>query len=452
MDGQFLKLFKHKKSKTPDPEIWWGSDYIDNDHDGEIDEEDEQKMGPPPLDENHDYAAEGTQYADDMKFDGTKDFGVGQTFGDNTEFVDGQEFDDDVNFTGEGIKFGGSKFKNEETFGVGAEFVGTQEFTGQNTFSANTKFNGDQNFGTNVQTFGQGTHFIGTADFAGGQEFAADTKFARGQTFDDNEDYDFGGLGIDFGHDTNFGKARIFGASANFTAGTQTFVGQNTFAKGTEFAPGQEFSSAQVFGQGQKFGDRMKFGTGQTFSLDFDFNKKDLEFGNNTIFCDGEEIGAGAEFKGAVKLGGATKFQGEAGKPIKFAAGQDFEDHIHDFMGEVEFAGTMDFREGQDFEGDVEFQGLFDYNDMLGKALEFKGDVDFFMPPPVLIGDEYYTPPLAIPPGTIFGDAFDYDDMFSDADNDGVNDEYYLFEPGVKFHADTRFPPMIEFADGFSQN
>ena len=46
---------------------------------------------------------------------------------------------------------------------------------------------------------------------------------------------------------------------------------------------------------------------------------------------------------------------------------------------------------------------------------------------------------------------FDYDDMFSDADNDGVNDEHYLFEPGVKFHADTRFPPMIEFADGFSK-
>ena len=54
----------------------------------------------------------------------------------------------------------------------------------------------------------------------------------------------------------------------------------------------------------KSFGDRMKFGTGQTFSLDFDFNKKDLEFGNNTIFCDGEEIGAGAEFSaGASETG-----------------------------------------------------------------------------------------------------------------------------------------------------
>jgi len=439
--------------KMPDPDVYWGNDGIDNDHDGEIDERDEDRMGPPPFDANFDYDAEGTQYADDMKFDGTKDFGAGQTFGDNTEFVDGQEFDDDVNFTGEGIKFGGSKFKNAETFGVGAEFVGTQEFTGQNTFSANTKFNGDQNFGTNVQTFGAGTHFIGTADFAAGQEFAADTKFGAGQTFDNNEDYDFGGLGIDFGHGTNFGKERIFGASANFTAGIQTFVGQNTFAKGTEFAAGQEFSSAQVFGEGQKFGDRMKFGAGQTFSLDFDFDKEGLEFNDNTIFCQGEEIGAGAEFKGAVELGGATKFKGEAGKPIKFAVGQNFENYIHDFIGEVEFMGEMDFKEGQDFEGDVEFKGLFDYNDMVGKKLEFKGDdVHFFMPPPVLIGDEIYVPPLAIPEGTVFGDGFDYDDMFSDADNDGVNDEYYLFEPGIEFAADTRFPPMIEFADGFSKN
>jgi len=42
--------------------------------------------------------------------------------------------------------------------------------------------------------------------------------------------------------------------------------------------------------------------------------------------------------------------------------------------------------------------------------------------------------------------------MFSDENGDGVNDEYYLFEPGVEFHADTRFPPMVEFADGFSKN
>ena len=156
----------------PDPDVYWGQDVIDNDLVGEIDEQDEDRMGPPPLGDSFNYDAEGTQYADDMKFDGTKDFGAGQTFGDNTEFVDGQEFDDDVNFTGEGIKFGGSKFKNAETFGVGAEFVGTQEFTGQNTFSANTKFNGDQNFGSSVQTFGEGTYFIGTADFAAGQELS----------------------------------------------------------------------------------------------------------------------------------------------------------------------------------------------------------------------------------------------------------------------------------------
>ena len=63
-----------------------------------------------------------------------------------------------------------------------------------------------------------------------------------------------------------------------------------------------------------------------------------------------------------------------------------------------------------------------------GKALEFKGDVDFFMPPS--------GQPLPIPPGTKFGDAFDRDDMFEDLDGDGVNDKRHMFEPGVIFAAD----------------
>ncbi|SVD46059.1 uncharacterized protein METZ01_LOCUS398913, partial [marine metagenome] len=98
-------------------DIFWGNDGVDNDHDGQVDEQDEQRNGPPPLAEDHDYGAEGTQYADDMIFDGQKNFGEGQTFGDNTEFVEGQEFDDDVNFSGEDIKFNGAKFQNAETFG-----------------------------------------------------------------------------------------------------------------------------------------------------------------------------------------------------------------------------------------------------------------------------------------------------------------------------------------------
>jgi len=114
--------------------------------------------------------------------------------------------------------------------------------------------------------------------------------------------------------------------------------------------------------------------------------------------------------------------------------------------GEFEFyADGDDFADGQDFDGDVEFKELFDYDDMYGKEFQFLGDdVHFMMPPD---GSA-----LMIPPGTVFGDGFDYDDMFSDSDGDGENDEYYLFESGVEFHADTRFPPMIEFADGFSKS
>ena len=137
---------------------------------------------------------------------------------------------------------------------------------------------------------------------------------------------------------------------------------------------------------------------------------------------------------------------------MRFADGQEFHNHIYEFDADLDFGADTEFATGQDFEGVVEFLGLFDYEDMKGKALEFKGDdVHFYMPPTVMIDGEAYTPPLGIPAGTVFGDGFDYDDMFSDDDGDGVNDEYYLFEPGVKFHADTRFPPMVEFADGFSK-
>ena len=434
-------------------DVWWGDDYMDNDYDGLTDEEDEQRYGPPAFQESFDYSAEGTNFGDDQFFGEAQDFGSGQTFGDNTEFYAGQTFDDDVNFSGKNIKFNGANFQNAETFGDGAAFEGTQSFTGQNTFGDSTEFKGAQDFGSAIQTFGDGVKFHGATDFADGQTFGANTEFANGQTFDATEDYDFEMIGLDFGAGTSFGRAEVFGRGAEFNDGAVDFYGTNTFGYGTKFAAGQDFDAPQIFGQGVDFEDNMEFADGQVFALDFDFNEEGLEFGNNTVFCEGEEIGAGAEFKGAVQLGGVTKFKGEEGKPIKFAAGQDFDDYIHDFIGEVEFMGEMDFREGQDFEGDVEFKGLFDYDDMFGKKLEFKGDdVHFFMPPTVLIGDEYYTPPLAIPPGTVFGDGFDYDDMFSDADNDGVNDEYYVFEPGVEFATETRFPPMIEFADGFSKS
>ena len=90
---------------------------------------------------------------------------------------------------------------------------------------------------------------------------------------------------------------------------------------------------------------------------------------------------------------------------------------------------------------------------MKDKALKFLGDdVHFFMPEAVEIGGFTYTPPLSIPPGTTFGDGFDMDDMWTDADGDGQNDEYYLFDEGVEFAADTTFPPNVEFAKGFSKD
>ncbi|MEC7711470.1 MAG: NUMOD3 domain-containing DNA-binding protein, partial [Thermoproteota archaeon] len=226
-----------------------------------------------------------------------------------------------------------------------------------------------------------------------GQAFAKDTVFADGQEFEGDEDYDFDAEGLEFGSGTKFGRAEEFGMGAEFDDGAVDFYGTNTFGTGTKFASGQDFDAPQVFGANLDFADDMKF-----------------------------------------------------------ADGQEFHNHIYEFDDDLDFGADTEFAVGQDFEGDIEFTGVFDYYDMKGKSLEFKGDVDFYMPPAVLIGDEYYTPPLAIPPGTTFGDEFDYEDMYSDEDGDGVNDEYYVFEPGVKFAADTKFPPMVEFAEGFSKD
>jgi len=438
-------------------DIWWGDDWTDNDHDGEVDEYDEQRWGPPPISEGFDYDAEGVIYDDYQMFGEAVDFGAGQTFGDNTQFAAGQVFDDDVNFSGANIQFNGANFQNAENFGDGAAFTGTQSFTGQNTFGDSTQFIGEQNFGSAVQTFGAGVQFHGVADFADGQTFGDNTEFADGQTFESGEDYDFDAEGLDFGASTVFYGAEEFGTMADFSEGAVTFSGTNTFGYGTEFATGQAFTDVQVFGMGVDFEDNMEFADNQVFALDYDFNEVGLDFGAGTVFCGAEEIGAGADFDdGVVEFGGAMTFMSAPGLETTFAADQDFSDYIMDFAagGEFEFyADGDDFAVGQDFDGDVEFKELFDYHDMYGMEFEFMGDdVHFMMPPPVEIDGEIYVPPLMIPPGTTFGDGFDYDDMFSDEDGDGVNDEYYVFEPGVEFHADTRFPPMVEFADGFSKN
>jgi len=405
---------------------------------------------------NFDYDAEGVRYNDDHEFDGVKDFGSGQTFGDNTEFHAGQTFDDDVNFSGKNIKFNGANFQRAETFGDGAAFTGTQSFTGQNTFGDSTVFGSTQNFGSAVQTFGDGVKFGGNTDFANGQMFGKNTEFANGQRFESGEDYHFNATGLDFGSGTIFGGAEEFGTAADFSKGTMTFTGTNTFGYGTEFAAGQAFTTTQVFGQGVDFEDNMEFADNQVFAIDYDFNEPGLDFGAGTVFCGAEEIGAGADFDdGVVQFGGAMTFKSSPGSETKFAADQDFSDYVMDFAagGEFEFyADGDDFAVGQDFDGDVEFKELFDYDDMYGKKFEFLGNDVHFMMPPDNDGDGLPDMALAIPPGTVFGDGFDYDDMFTDADGDGVNDEYYRFEPGVKFHADTRFPPMVEFADGFSKN
>ena len=58
-------------------DVYWGDDGIDNDGDGLIDymypyfeDPDEDKYGPPKLDDNFDYDAAGVRYNDDYEFDG----------------------------------------------------------------------------------------------------------------------------------------------------------------------------------------------------------------------------------------------------------------------------------------------------------------------------------------------------------------------------------------------
>ena len=183
----------------------------------------------------------------------------------------------------------------------------------------------------------------------------------------------------------------------------------------------------------------MEFGSGQSFALDFDFNKDSMKFGSSTTFCSGEALGKDADFSaGTSMFGGASTFK----NGTKFSTGQDFSSYTHTFTDHQTFGADTGFKSGQSFGGDVAFSGLFDFNSMKGKALEFEGGVDFFMPPS---GE-----PLGIPAGTIFGDNFDRDSMFVDADGDGVNDKRHMFEAGVIFAANTMFPPRTEFVDGFS--
>ena len=391
------------------------------------------------IPDDFDFNAPGTTFDDDQVFNGTKNFGSGQTFGDGTEFADGQTFDDDVNFSGSGIQFRGATFQNAETFGAGADFHGTQNFTGTNTFGDQTTFTGIQDFSTGVQSFGVGTRFSGISNFAANQEFAVDTVFAPGQEFGSGTNFNFGGVGMGFGNNTDFGKSRTFGGTANFTAGASTFVGTNTFGAGTQFAEGQTFDDAQNFGANMEFEANMEFGTGQAFVTDYDFNKSDLTFGDNTSFCSGETIGADADFSaGTSRFGGASTFN----NGTKFYAGQDFSANTHTFTDHQTFGADTEFKVGQPFAGDVAFSGLFDFSDMVGKSLVFEEAVDFFMP---ASGEA-----LGVPSGTSFGDNFDRASMFEDLDGDGVNDKRHMFEAGVIFAADTTFPPRTEFVGGFS--
>ena len=331
-------------------------------------------------------------FATGTKFGAGQAFDAAQTFAGANTFAAGTQFASGQAFTAAQTFAGANTFAAGTQFASGQAFTAAQTFAGANTFATGTQFSGTQDFGSATQTFGESTVFAGTADFADGQAFATGTSFADGQMFEADEDYDFDAYGMEFGAGTTFGAAEEFGMGAEFDDGAIDFYGTNTFGAGTKFASGQDFDDPQVFGE-------------------------NLDFAND----------------------------------MRFADGQAFDSYIYEFDADLDFGADTEFAIGQDFDGAVEFLGLFDYDDMKGKSLVFNGDVDFYMPPSVMINGEMYEPPLTIPPGTVFGDAFDYEDMFSDENGDGVNDEYYLFEPGVEFHASTKFPPMVEFADGFSK-
>ena len=177
------------------------------------------------------------------------------------------------------------------------------------------------------------------------------------------------------------------------------------------------------------FEEGMGFGTGQAFVTDFDFNKSDMTFGDNTSFCSGEVLGADADFTaGTSTFGGVSTFN----NGTQFYAGQDFSSYTHTFTDHQTFGAGTGFNVGQPFAGDVAFSGLFDFSDMVGKSLVFEEAVDFFMP---VSGEA-----LGIPSGTSFGDNFDRASMFEDLDGDGVNDKRHMFEAGVIFAEDTNVP------------
>ena len=132
-------------------------------------------------------------------------------------------------------------------------------------------------------------------------------------------------------------KPHTFGSGTVFGAGAE-------FAKGQAFTAPQDFSSgAMVFQPGMGFAASQDFDNG---SIDYDFNKKAMEYGSASDFKAAETFGEAADFDAGVQLfDGANTF----GEASKFAASQSFA-VPQTFAGGNTFGDGMPFAPGQSFD------------------------------------------------------------------------------------------------------
>ena len=347
-----------------------------------------------------------TTFGKGQTFSNVQDFSSGaMNFVAGMKFLaDSQDFDEagvDHDFSGKAMQFSyNSDFAPNETFGEAGDFdAGVQLFDGANTFGKDSKFAASQTFAESFDTAGDmeldvtatgltnwydiiqlisvtdvngspTTGVVGTINAitaknsgsytTGGIIYADFTAVTSGPQINDVlfTDLNTNGIINCTGTASSACELADLPSPVTFADGaivtfdqfpTQTFGANTIFGTGTTFANGQAFTAVQDFSSGAMiFKPGMEFAAFQDFdngSMNYDFNKKGMEFGSSTDFAANETFGDAGDFDAGVQLfDGANTF----GKDSKFAASQTFA-ATQTFDGTNTFGTGTEFAFGQDF-------------------------------------------------------------------------------------------------------
>ena len=295
----------------------------------------------------------------DSKFAASQTFAVPQTFGGGTTFGAAMEFAPSQNFAND-FTTAGTMELDVAANGLTNWFDIMALITTVDTTGANTDVTpGDVTVITALSSKSYTTANIIYADFS---------AVTSGSQINDVlfTDYDLDGKIDCTGTGPTQCELADLPSPVTFADGATVvfdYYATHTFGSGTVFGAGAEFSKGQIFTTTQDFsaGDMvfppgMTFANGQDFdngSVDYDFNKKAIEYGSNTDFKANETFGEGAVFDAGVQLfDGANTFA----KDTKFAASQTFA-VPQTFAGANTFGAAMAFAAAQNFASDLTTAG-----------------------------------------------------------------------------------------------